>query len=500
MNPFKKFAVISAVLFFSFSRLLFAADWYISYEKALEAIKKQQWEAAVGQLNAAIADKAESKANAKTYGLRFIDYFPYLYRGIAHYELGNYRQAQQDLEKEENFGEARKAANDKAAAGTLQRYLNLIRQRQIIAAKFNDALQAFNQAQYEKAKIGFDEVLKLDPNYAEARKYQKTAADELEKAGLAKVETEKKSGLEKEFNLGVQLFNRQNFDDAEKQFNRVLDLDKNYAGAADYLDKIKAERVKLAESTARAQFDAIFSEGIRLFEAADWNGAEAKFKAALKLDPADAGAAEYLKRLSAARAEATRSFQAGERLFSNQEWDKAEEAFLAVIRFNKNDARAQNYLREIAANRGASANRQRVESMFAEGVALFDRGDLKNAKNKFLNVQRLDPTNGPASERLNAIAQAETKIRDGVAAFFEGSYDQAIAQLADAIRLYGANAEARAFLGCALVARYFLSGEEDKDLYKNALEQFNEVKRLNAQYKLDGVVISPRIAAIFNSI
>jgi len=532
---------------------------FISYEKALESIEQQQWETAVKQLTTALAKKSESKANIKTNTQRLTDYFPYLYRGIAHYHLGNVEQARKDLEKELASSEVRLATTDKAASGKLQQYITFVKQRQLAAPKFNEALTFFNQKQYDSAKKGFVEVLKIDPNNAGATKYVKSMEDEAAKTALAKAEAEKKVELDKEFNSGAQAFGERNFDAAEKYFNRVLALDKAYPGATDYLEKIKGERVRARVETVfnegvslfeaadwngaeakfkaalkldstyagvnrvlaldkthpgaadylerikaerarvavRAQIETVFNEGVSLFEASDWNGAEAKFNAILKLDSAYAGANDYLKRLAATRAETAKAFREGERLYKNQEWDRAEEAFLVVIRLNKNDARASSYLDKIAANRGVAATRQRAESLFNEGVTSFNNGDLKNAKTKFLNAQRLDSSQASVKERLNAIAQVEKSLRDGVAAFFEGAYDQAIAQLAEADRLVAVNAEAHAFWGCALAAKYYLSGEEDKALYKNALDQFSVVKRLDAKYKLDVNSISPKIVALF---
>ena len=76
-----------------------AAEWYVSYEKGKEAFGSQQWQEVVRLMTEAIGEKDEEKANAKTYGLRFMDYFPYLYRGIAYSRLGDQKRALADLER-----------------------------------------------------------------------------------------------------------------------------------------------------------------------------------------------------------------------------------------------------------------------------------------------------------------------------------------------------------------------------------------------------------------
>ncbi|MCI0699299.1 hypothetical protein L0337_45765 [candidate division KSB1 bacterium] len=456
MSVYKRFAITTAVvsaLFFS-NRLL--AEWHVSYERAKAAVKKQQWELAVAILNAAIAEKPESKANAKTYGLHFIDYFPYLYRGMALYHLGQYAQARQDLEKEERAGEVRNARDDRAAAGDLQRYLGLAKQRQLIAAKYDEALASFNQSQYEIAINKFDEVLALDRDHADAKKYRKIAEDEFNKLRVAKAEDEKKDRK-----------------------------------------KLEEERAKQAE---RAGIEATFNEGVKLFETAELNEAEAKLKAVLLREHAHAGADDYLRRIAAARAGAAKVFDDGKNFLQAQEWDKAEEAFLTAARLNKAEAaRGRRYLDQIAAHRGATATRERAAQLLNESVALYNHGDLKAAKNKLLNVQRLDRANAPANDYLTKIAQAENVAREGIKAFFEGDYDDSIAKLSAAAQQYRVEASLQAILGCAYAAKYLLSGRAEQASYDHAAEKFARAKELDKNYKLDDRYISPAIIELFNA-
>lgn len=499
----QKVAALCAMAFFSCCNPLLAQEWYVSYKKALEAVRKQQWQQAVTQLNAALAAKPESKANTRTYGMEFIDYFPYLYRGMAYYNLGDFGRASADLEKEDRAGEVRKAVSDKTAANNLRNYLNLIKQRQLAAAKYNDALDLFNQKEYAEAKNGFEEVRRLDPKNAEAARYLKLIENiENEKVNpgpaITEITKENKMKAERdnEFKLGTQFYGQRNFDEAKKRFNRVLELDPAFSGARDYLKKIEAES---AMASVGARIQPVFNEGVQLYEEGDLDSAEAKFKKVLELDQNYATAITYLNKISADRAkEVEKKFQEGVRFYNNKQWDQAEKAFLAVLRLNKNNVRARSYIdeiNEIPSNPEPPLS-QRVESLLEDGEAFFKSGDLKNAKIKFSAVQRLELANATARERLNAIAQVEQKIRDGVAAFYEGAHDQAIAQLNDAVRVYGANTEARAFLSCAFVSKYFLSGEENETLYQNAVNQFSEVRRLDAGYKLNGSLISPKIIAV----
>ncbi len=84
---------------------LAAETWYESYHKAEEALAKERWSEAVGHLNAALGERPNSGANVRTYGMRFVQYFPYLKLGIAYYHLGQADAALQAFETEERQAE-----------------------------------------------------------------------------------------------------------------------------------------------------------------------------------------------------------------------------------------------------------------------------------------------------------------------------------------------------------------------------------------------------------
>lgn len=100
-----------------------ADRWFESYEKGRVALQNQQYDDAVRYLTEAIDQKPESKANARTYGTRFIDYFPYVYRGVAYARLGRTSLALLDFQTEQQAGEADQATRDTRAAMLLRQHL-----------------------------------------------------------------------------------------------------------------------------------------------------------------------------------------------------------------------------------------------------------------------------------------------------------------------------------------------------------------------------------------
>jgi tetratricopeptide (TPR) repeat protein len=75
------------------------ASWYDDYDAGLAAVRKGNWSVALQKMNAAIKGNAKEQNNAKTYGMNFINYHPYYYRGVANMNLGNYEAAIADFEK-----------------------------------------------------------------------------------------------------------------------------------------------------------------------------------------------------------------------------------------------------------------------------------------------------------------------------------------------------------------------------------------------------------------
>ena len=78
--------------------------WYEHYTAAEKALADERWADAIEELNSALEKKGDSGARARTYGMKFEAYFPYLKLGIAYYELGQLDAALQAFETEERLG------------------------------------------------------------------------------------------------------------------------------------------------------------------------------------------------------------------------------------------------------------------------------------------------------------------------------------------------------------------------------------------------------------
>lgn len=269
----------------------YAGDpWYVSYENGLMAIEAEQWSTAVDYFNAALSEKAEPKTNAKTYGLRFIDYLPYLYRSIAHYHLGNYEQATADLEQSRAFGEVDRASRDKSALTKLQRYSLLIEQAQQKASKKQQlqillvaATTLLEQQDFAAAQEKVNEILLLDPDHAEAQKLMERINSERSRSHTQSSNTPPASS---------------SADDGERE--NTSSVSRSVA-KNEYPEKKQAELNRDAlrtkpESTTRTA--ALFQEAVTAFEQGNFPTAETKFALLLDTSPDHAEAQDYVARIS----------------------------------------------------------------------------------------------------------------------------------------------------------------------------------------------------------
>jgi len=88
---------------------LFKGRWYHYYEKALSCIEGEFYKEALNSLETAISKRENDKRLARTYGGRFINYFPNREMGMVHYLTGNYDQAKMKLEQSINQEPSAKA-------------------------------------------------------------------------------------------------------------------------------------------------------------------------------------------------------------------------------------------------------------------------------------------------------------------------------------------------------------------------------------------------------
>lgn len=97
---FRKSNVIIFSIILFFCLILHGTDWYEDYLAGLKKIEKSDWGEAAEYFKKALEKNPDSQLKARTYGINFIDYFPYFYLGLANYNLNNMEEAVKNFSKE----------------------------------------------------------------------------------------------------------------------------------------------------------------------------------------------------------------------------------------------------------------------------------------------------------------------------------------------------------------------------------------------------------------
>jgi tetratricopeptide (TPR) repeat protein len=212
-----------------------AAIWYESYGKAKDAIDAGRWREAISYLDQAIELKPGSHFKARTYGINFENYFPYLKLGIAYYHLGQLDAASKALDTEEQF---KAVANSESDLKDLREYRVLIRQAR-------------------------------EDSAAEARtKIENLVSESLEQAGRHEADGQ--------------------LDAALKEVGKALAVAPNDQNAKNALTRLQAKVASLSRRREReARVETLVKEGEAYLVAAQFEAASGKFAEALSLQKDD---------------------------------------------------------------------------------------------------------------------------------------------------------------------------------------------------------------------
>jgi len=93
---------ISLFLIFSFLLIIPPINaiekFYTYYDKGIKFMEKGEWERAIEELKSAISLEFEDAKRKRTYGTRFIKYYPHRDIGICYYNLGDFNDAMGELQ------------------------------------------------------------------------------------------------------------------------------------------------------------------------------------------------------------------------------------------------------------------------------------------------------------------------------------------------------------------------------------------------------------------
>jgi tetratricopeptide (TPR) repeat protein len=290
---------------------LFADLWYEHYTAAQEALEKERWSEAIEQITNALEKRGDSAARARTYGMKFIAYFPYLMLGIAYYNLDQLDAALQAFETEERLGAIagseegmQKLRKFRAATMERQRLLGEEESRRIasiVSSSLGEAASFELNGQLEEAVAAVSSALAVEPDNADA-------LATLERLRAKMAERQQRRDLERRVadlvEQGRQLLTRGDFAQGSSVLRQALALADNEE-ARQLLDQAQSRlrsELRAASDQSAAAVATGLGEARDLQRAGRLDEALERLQSVLALDPENADAAALESTLLAARA------------------------------------------------------------------------------------------------------------------------------------------------------------------------------------------------------
>lgn len=292
-----------------------ADTWYESYQKAEEALAKQRWSETVRHLNAALEQQPTSSANVRTYGMRFIQYFPYLKLGIAYDHLGQGDAALQAFETEERQGAIQQSA---AGSALLRTYRERIQRQQteqeaerqrraqaVLPDSLAEARALEDQGRLEDALATLDKALAVAPDNAPAQEARRRLLTRIAERQRQQQEAERFARLLRQ---GSAELAAGHYRIAAASFSEALALRRDDEAAsllAQAQDRLRAE---IGGRQDEAERQRIIIRSLARAAELDGTGEHAaaltELQAALALDPRHAAARALQQRIIHAQAAA----------------------------------------------------------------------------------------------------------------------------------------------------------------------------------------------------
>lgn len=173
-----------------------ADRWYVHYENAERALAAEDWRRAVNELQQALERRGDSGLSARTYGMRVVDYFPYLKLGIAYHHLGQHDAALEAFATEERLGVIQGSPTARAElADVRQRVVAAKAEQEAVARRASEQgiTTALAEARRLEGEGRLDEAMRvlggglaLAPDHAEANELMASLSERVVAAERAR--------------------------------------------------------------------------------------------------------------------------------------------------------------------------------------------------------------------------------------------------------------------------------------------------------------------------
>jgi tetratricopeptide (TPR) repeat protein len=438
-----------------------AAGWEDSYKKGKAACENGDFNQAVKNLRAAIAEKPDEKPNAiKASGMFFEPYLPHFYLGLALAGRKEYTEAVDELNKSESMK-------------VIQKFKDLHAQLRQTRSTAQASVTTADGSTTQPPASAPPAAPPAAPPSTPPSQPSSPAKEPAKDAGPVRVEP---PATMPQAPAGpdplAQAVNAAAVDIAMSQ-------------------KLEAESGGYLEGTEKRRLDTLVSE-IR--------GAPTPAVVGAKRTELQHAITDL--RSKAAERKRQEDVAAGTRKKEQEEQQKrlAQDRLLGDAM-----AKAGPALREAEAFLGA--NRAQLQPSEARGLdaAL---GKVKGASTPYavntalpeLKTYLADLKKAIADRGARNAADQRQQYARGIEAYFAGRYDEAVPSLQQAAASMPKDADAQAFLGCAYYKKFLLAKGTDATLKQQAEQAFRSALTLQKGYQLDPRYFPPKVVAFFKEV
>ena len=328
--------------------------------------------------------------------------------------------------------------------------------------KLNQAKNLMNAGRYDEASAILNDLLKQNPNDAEVQKL-------LANIGAKKVEAAR--DRQNKLNAAEDSINSGNYDQAISALNQILRNNPNDAEARKLLEEANAKKEQARKDAAEKDRQNKLAQAKNNINNGNYDQAISALNQILRSNPNDAEARKLLEEANAKKEQARKDAAEKDRQnklaqaknnINNGNYDQAISALNQILRNNPNDAEARKLLEEANAKkeqaRKDAAEKDRQNKLNAAKNNI-NSGNYDQAINALNQILRNNPNDAEArklleeanakkeqarkdaaeKDRQNKLAQAKNNINSG-------NYDQAINTLNQILRSNPNDAEARKLL------------------------------------------------------
>lgn len=207
-------------------------------------------------------------------------------------------------------------------------------------------------------------------------------------------------------------------------------------------------------------------------------------------------------------------FTEGMQLFDGQQYEQAKEKFEQALRIQlkrppTHRPEIESRLKDIAKKQREQAKlkvknvqglKEAAADLVTQAQIAMDNQRYSEASGYLDVAKQYDPTNSDTLDLRKQLAELEEAepLRKGLVAYYQGNYGDAEESLTDYVDSQGRKrALAYFFRGAVYGSRYFLSGNVDENLKKQAERDFRKVRKETPQFRPSEKFVSPRILELY---